>query len=320
MSNVTTVDTFNLFCREIRKYPILTQEKEIEYATKYHTEGCLDSAIMLVNSNLRFVIGVAYKFCKSNYTHLMDLIQEGTIGLMNAIKRFDPSKGIRLITYAKHYVNVKMREFLLHNKCIIKLGSDKYSREIFNSNDPSKYDEHPSEHVRMLNCMMRGDVSIYSPINDEGSKLMVDIIEDDQMTIEDRIINLEVEEEFKTKILNTISSLNEREQYIIENRITADKPMTRKELSKVFEISEQRIAEIEYNLIKKLKNKLMDIVPHKVKGEEVNGAVLNEEKVKIIKKLLTNKVSQAKIAKQMEVSKGCIQRIAQGTSWAHVTI
>ena len=259
MYNVSLVDTYELYVKDIKKFPLLTPEEETFFAMDYFNNNNLDAAKRLIESNLRFVLKVVHEF--KGYDMFenmkMEFVQEGNIGLMRAVQKFDPTKGIRLITYAVFWIRAQIREFLMANWGLVKLNTTQKSRKLFYNTEKHLDDDTVSDAdvVEML-----GRKESYTSLSDR--------FDDSDATLQDALIShhptqdmlledLEYENIRNSQIANILKEFDEREQIIIRERIMADEPKTFQVLSEVFGVSRERVRQLERNILDKLRN-LMD--------------------------------------------------------------
>jgi len=242
---------------------------------KYKKDGDLEAARKLITHNLRFVIKVSNEY-KDYGTSIMDLIQEGNIGLMKAVQRFDPTKGYRLISYAVWWIRAYIQNYIIRTFRLIKLGTTEAQRKLFYKLRSTKLkmgitDEAPTPKeykaiakelrvplesvIEMDQRMTSRDVSLNALVSRTGEKATyMDFIEDQAASQEELISSIEEQEKVKKNIRIAIKSLNDREQYIIKNRLLRHKPLTLEELSKELKVSKERVRQIEKSALKKMKD------------------------------------------------------------------
>ena len=258
---------------EISNHPVLSREEEYELAVKYRDEGDLDAAKKLVSANLRFVVKVANEY-KNYGVNMMDVIQEGNIGLMNAVKGFDPTKGYRLISYAVWWIRAYIQNYLMKSWSLVKVGTNQAQRKLFYKlrsakNSLDKDSEFISEEdysriaeelgvrnkdvIEMDQRMSRKDFSLDTKVSENQDNTYISLLEDQKFNQEDLIAKSQLENSIKDNIGPILESLKEREKYIIENRILTDTPMTLDEIGKKYNISRERVRQIENSALKKIK-------------------------------------------------------------------
>ena len=277
LNNLLPVPTTSLeqYVAEISNYPVLSRKEEYELALKYKKDGDLEAARKLITHNLRFVIKVSNEY-RDYGISIMDLIQEGNIGLMKAVQRFDPTKGYRLISYAVWWIRAYVQNYIIRTYSLIKLGTTEAQRKLFfklrstklkmgiidNIPTPSEYKaiakklKVPLESViEMDQRMTSKDLSLNALVSrTEDQSTYIDFVEDQAASQEELISNIEEQEKVKKNLKIAVKSLSDREQHIIKNRLLRHKPLTLEELSKELKISKERVRQIEKSALKKMKD------------------------------------------------------------------
>jgi len=258
---------------EISNHPVLSREEEYKLAVKYRDEGDLDAAKKLVSSNLKFVVKIANEY-KNYGINMMDVIQEGNIGLMNAVKGFDPTKGYRLISYAVWWIRAYIQNYLMKSWSLVKVGTNQAQRKLFYKlrsakNSLKKDGDFISEEdysriakelgvrnkdvIEMDQRMSKKDFSLDSKIGESQDNTYISLLEDKRFNQEDLLAKSQLENSIKDNIGPILESLKDRERYIIEKRILTDTPQTLDEIGKKYEISRERVRQIENSALKKIK-------------------------------------------------------------------
>lgn len=276
MGAITKDIPLNMFLREIEKHPVLDKDQEYDLAVKYYENNDIDAANKLVVSNLRFVIKVATEY-KSYGFPLMDLVQEGTLGLMQAVKKFNPYSGYRLITYAvwwikarihnyimKFWSNVKIGTTQAQRKIFQKLGSAKRKLNIENEKLHKKDVDRIADHfgvknrdvIEMEMRMSSRDFSLDSKVNnsEEESATYLDMMPGEEKNQEQIVEELETGAIQEENLNKGLKKLNDRERTIIEERFLSGKPKKLRELGDKFGVSKERIRQIEISALKKIKS------------------------------------------------------------------
>jgi len=228
---------------EINKFPLLSPEEEFRLAVKYREEGNVEAAHALVTANLRFVVKVAYEY--SSYgVRMSDLIQEGNIGLMTAVKKFDPHKGYRLISYAVWWIRAMIQSFILKSWSLVKMGTTKAQRKLF------------YKLSKTTRALMR-DVSLDQPIREDSQTTALDLLpsEDNQ---ENRVADAEERTIVRAEVTHALTSLNDKERFIVEKRLMTDEPMTLQEIGDHYRISRERARQLEERAKKKIRTALTE--------------------------------------------------------------
>ena len=266
------------YMTEISNYPVLSREEEYELAMKYKNDGDLDAARKLVTSNLKFVVKVANEY-KNYGLNTMDIIQEGNVGLMHAVKGFDPTKGYRVISYAVWWIRAYIQNYIIKSWSLVKVGTTQAQRKLFYKLRSTKNQmeigegnlssEDYKELANKLNVtyeaviemdqrMGSKDLSLDAEIKSDTNLSHMDFLADDEENQEELITKVEEEKRVKSGMVDALKTLKDRERYIVENRILADKPLTLEELGTKYKISRERVRQIENAALKKMKSILKE--------------------------------------------------------------
>jgi RNA polymerase sigma-32 factor len=269
-------DSLTLYLAEIRKFPLLDAAEESRLAIKFHEEQDLEIAHTLITSNLRFVVKICAEY-KAYGMKMLDLIQEGNIGLMMAVRKFDPYKGIRLISYAVWWIRAYIQNFIISNWSLLKIGTTQAQRKLFFKLNQAKstirsmlghdnileaaltLDVKESEAIEM-DQRMRGEYSLDAEIEAGDGRTMLDILPDERQNQEEMLCEHQEAAILQKEIGKAMEQLNEKERYIIEQRVAAEEPLTLQEIADYFSISRERVRQIEEGARRKLKNLLTPIV------------------------------------------------------------
>ena len=265
-------DSLQSYLAQIRNHPVLSREEEYELAMRHRETGDLEAARKLIVSNLKFVVRVANEY-KNYNVNTMDLIQEGNIGLMKAVKGFDPTKGYRLISYAVWWIRAYIQNHIMKNWSLVKVGTNQSQRKLFYKlrstknkieatgaetgegiySEIAKELDVPNSQVIEMDRIMSGkDLSLDANVEGGTERTYVDILGDtfdQEKFLEDSQIRPLVAK----KIKEALANLKDRERYIIERRILTDSPETLEKLSRKFGISRERVRQIEKNALNKIK-------------------------------------------------------------------
>ena len=266
-----------IYLQEIKKFPILTAEEEYMLAKRYKEHGDTEAAHKLVTSHLRLVAKIAMGF-RGYGLPVTDLISEGNVGIMQAVKKFDPERGFRLATYAMWWIRAQIQEYVLHSWSLVKIGTTAAQKKLFfnlkklknqlssiDSGDLSpenareianRLNVKEAEVLDMNNRLFSGDQSLNVQVGDEGDTEWQDMLVDSNDT-QDKILANTDEISYRKKIFEkAIEVLNDREKEIIKLRKLKDKPLKLEELSKKFNISRERVRQIEEKAFEKLQKQV----------------------------------------------------------------
>jgi len=268
-------DNMSLYLTEIRRFPVLSPEEEYRLAVKFYEEKDLEAAHTLITSNLRFVVKIAGEY-RSYGMKMLDLVQEGNVGLMMAVRKFDPYKGYRLISYAVWWIRAYIQNYIISAWSLLKIGTTQAQKKLFFKLNQAKnaiknmigeddiaaasqsLGVKESEFAEM-DQRLRGDYSLDSEgIAGEGLTLL-ESLADDRKNQEDALADFQEAFNLEREVSAAMDCLNEKERYIIEQRITADDPMTLQEIADHFSISRERVRQIEQGALKKMKKFLAPV-------------------------------------------------------------
>lgn len=275
MSLPVISDSLSFYLAQINRFPILTPEEEFELAERYWKYKDIEVAHKMVSSNLRFVVKIAFEY-RGFGVKLLDLIQEGNLGLMKAVQKFNPYKGYRLISYAVWWIRAYIQNFIIKSWSLVKLGTTQAQKKLFYKLKKvkgmleSKEIECTSEVLAQILTVKAKDIeemearlssrdfSLDIEVDEEGHLTHLDLISDERFNPEESLAVLEKEVHLKKEIREALKLLNEREQYLLENRIMADEPLTLREMGDKFHISRERVRQIEKGALKKIKGILAE--------------------------------------------------------------
>ena len=271
---------FLQYLREIQKFPILTLEEEQEYGNRFQKTGDKEAAKMLVQSHLRLVVKIARKF-KNYGLPMFDIVAEGNVGLVQAVKKFDPQKGFRFSTYAMWWIRAYIQEYVLRSWSLVKIGTTAAQKKLFFNlrkikqkiaGSHTSTDRLPEQHIARIakdlnvsqkdvtdmdSRLQQPDSSLNNLINneDEGSELINELASTDDNQEQIAISNQEKSRQ-ALALKNAMGKLNEREQDILFKRQLAENPLTLEELSQIYKVSRERIRQIEENAISKIRKEI----------------------------------------------------------------
>jgi RNA polymerase sigma-32 factor len=269
-ASLVSFDPLQRYLTEIRRYPLLSREEEKELAIRYLEKQDIEAAYKLVTGNLRLVVMIAREYQRAT-RNLLDLIQEGNIGLMEAIKKFDPYRGIRFPSYAVWWVRAYIIRYLINNWRVVKLGTTQAQRKLFFNLQKEKerleaegivpgpkliaqrLDVKESEVIEMEQRLASRDLSIDQPSDDESGGTLLDVLPGVSQTAEKQVGDAEFRKEIGERIHAFGSTLKDKEAVIFSERLLAEKPLTLQEIGDKYGISRERVRQIEERLKKRLR-------------------------------------------------------------------
>nr|AAA84899.1 RNA polymerase sigma C subunit [Stigmatella aurantiaca DW4/3-1] len=279
-ASLTSTDSLSTYLSEINQYPLLTQQEEQALARSFR-QGDLQAGHRLVTSNLRFVVKVAYEY-RSYGLRMSDLIQEANIGLMKAVQKFDPDKGIRLISYAVWWILAYIQGYVLKNWSLVKLGTTQAQRRLFfalartrrelekqgntdgnivNAEEIARKLNVKASEVREMEQRMGGrDLSLDAPMGEDGDATHMDFVASDSVSQADEVADRQEADLARTRIQQALQRLDPRERFIIEKRVMSDSEMTLSELGEHFGFSRERARQLEIRAKDKLKAELATLM------------------------------------------------------------
>nr|WP_320115730.1 RNA polymerase sigma factor RpoH [uncultured Desulfuromonas sp.] len=278
MSNLPLViDGFDHYMAQISQFEPLDRETEYELAQRYRKNNDLDAAHKLVCANLRFVVKIAYEY-QAYGLKMIDLVQEGNIGLMKAIKKFDPDRNIRLISYAVWWIRAYIHNYIINAWSLVKIGTTQARKKLFfklkQTRDALQKmggDADHAEIARQLNvstdevaemsARLGGrDSSLDGQLTPDSTTSHLDNLIDNGMNQEQQLIELEHETLTNHRVHQALTQLNEREQHIVHSRILEENKATLQDLADHYGISKERVRQLEKRALEKLKTALIEHV------------------------------------------------------------
>lgn len=270
-------DSLSLYLAEIRKFPVLSEEEEHRTAVVFFENKDLESAHKLITSNLRFVVKVAYEY-RHYGLKMLDLIQEGNIGLMLAVRKYDPYKGVRLISYAVWWIRAYIQNHIISAWSLLKIGTTQAQRKLFFKLREAKNaiqrlgggedDLHSAalslnvsdQEAREMDQRLRGECSLDAEMPGSEGVTVLEGLADERMNQEELLSEFQMNHKLQQEVAHAVEGLNEKERFIIESRVTADEPMTLQEIASHFSISRERVRQIEEAALKKVKQTLLPLI------------------------------------------------------------
>ena len=273
---VTAVGNIDAYIAAAKRFPILTEEEEFRLATSFCEENDVEAARQLVLSHLRLVISIARGYLGYGLPHA-DLIQEGNIGLMKAVKRFDPNQGVRLVSFAIHWIKAEIHEYVLRNWRMVKLATTKAQRKLFfnlrsmkpgsEALTPAQVDDvahrlnvKPEDVVEMETRLSGHDIALEASSEDEDGFAPIAYLEDNRSE-PTRVLEVRDRDYLQSEGLQTaLAGLDERSRRIVEARWLSEDPATLHDLADEFGVSAERIRQIEAKAMQKMKTRLLPLL------------------------------------------------------------
>ena len=264
-------DPLKRYLAEVSKHPVLTREEELELALKVLNDRNRAAAEKLVISNLKLVVKIALEYYNS-YLNILDLIQEGNVGLVHAVKKYNPHKGTKFSTYASFWIRAYILKHIMDSWSIVKVGTTQSQRKLFYRLNKEKkkleadgvipapqllastLDVKTEEVEDMEKRLTYTDMSLDHPLYDEGEETLMDVIRSGE-NIEEVVTTKEKNEILSKKVAEFKEILNDKELLIFEKRIMAEEPMTLQEIGEQFRISRERVRQIENRVLKKFNDR-----------------------------------------------------------------
>lgn len=263
-------DPLRRYLTEIRRYPLLSREEEHRLAVEYKEYNNIEAAFRLVTSNLRLVVMIAREYQRA-FSNLLDLIQEGNIGLMEAVKNFDPYRGVRFPSYAVWWIRAYIIRYIMNNWRMVKIGTTQAQRKLFFNLQKEKerletegftpgprllaqrLDVKEAEVVEMEQRLSSRDLSTDVPIGDDEERTLLSVLPDNTQTPEESLAEKEYREALKEKMERFAEALKDKELVIFRERLLTEEPLTLREIGERYGISRERVRQIEERVKKRLK-------------------------------------------------------------------
>jgi RNA polymerase sigma-32 factor len=274
----TARDALNQYLQEINRFPTLDPDEEVELARRVRENNDQNAAFRLVTSHLRLVVKIAMEFQKKWMKNVLELIQEGNVGLMKAVQKFNPERGIKFSYYAAFWIKAYILKFIMDNWRMVKIGTTQSQRKLFYNLSKERQrlenlgfapdettlsqnlDVSKEEIVEMSQRMGQHDLSLDIPFSEDSATTRLDMLPALEASIEDQLAQQEISRSLKTHIQEILPQLNEKERDILTNRLIADSPVTLREIGDKYNITRERVRQIETRLLNKLKQHLSQSV------------------------------------------------------------
>ncbi len=272
---VSIHDPLRRYLEDLRKYPLLESEEEYQLATKLKESGDLQAARLLVSANLRLVVKIAYEY-KTFYSNLLDLIQEGNIGLMKAVSKFDPTKGARLGYYASWWIRSYILKYLLDNFRLVKIGTTQAQKKLFYHlmREKERLESQgllagPRLLAETLKVREKDIIEMEQRLSRRGAEMSLDapadpnaehsfsyanVLADSQASVEDRLVHHQLLKLLQSKLPAFEKLLNDKELKILKDRLLAEEPQTLQDIATRYGLTRERARQIEVKVIEKLRH------------------------------------------------------------------
>jgi RNA polymerase sigma-32 factor len=269
--HLVSLDPFRLYLDEIKRYPLLSREEEWDLAIRYKEKNDMDAAYRLITANLRLVVKIAMDFQRYWMQNLMDLIQEGNVGLMQAVKKFDPYRGYKFSYYASFWIKAYIIKFIMDNWKLVKIGTTQAQRKLFFNLRKEKerleaqgieaspkllshrLDVKESEIIEMDQRLNSWEISLDSPLKEDSEDTHKSFLPSEDLPVDDQLADREAKAILHDKLELFRQQLHGKESVIFEKRLLTDEPLTLQEIGDRFGISRERVRQLESRLKKKLK-------------------------------------------------------------------
>jgi RNA polymerase sigma-32 factor len=277
--SIVKYDPLQRYLSEISRYHLLTREEEVFLGKRVQEQGDQEAAYRLVTSNLRLVVKIALEFQRVWMQNLLDLIQEGNIGLMQAVKKFDPYKNVKFSYYASFWIKAYILKFIMDNWRLVKIGTTQGQRKLFFKLKKEKqklieqgFDPKPKllsqrlgvserEIVDMDQRLDGWDISLDAPLKEDSDTERIEFMSTESESAEDTMAKKEMESLLHGKIAEFRTQMTDRELEIFDKRIFSDSPVTLQEIGDKYGISRERVRQVEKNVVKKMRDYFKKEIP-----------------------------------------------------------
>lgn len=271
-------DTLQRYMREVSGHPLLSREEEHALAVRYRESGDVDAAYRLVTANLRLVVKLAHEYHRNAFS-LLDLIQEGNVGLMHAVKKFDPYRGVKLSSYAAWWIRAYILRYVMENFRIVKIGTTQAQRKLFfnlrkerekliaQGFDPTpkmlaeRLDVTERDVTEMEQRLAQDDFSLDVPVGEDNDATRGDRLSSSAVPADERLADNQLTEILKEKLGEFGKTLKNKERFIFENRLVAEEPLTLQQIGDHYGLTRERARQIEAKLVKDFKAWIQVAVP-----------------------------------------------------------
>jgi RNA polymerase sigma-32 factor len=269
--DVVPVTALQQYLAEVRLYPYLSKEEELRLFHEYRVQGNRDAAVKLIMANLRVALSIAAEYLHTGADH-MDLIQEGNVGLMHAIKKFDPSKNVRFYAYAAWWSRAYILRYLLNTYRLVKIGTTQDQRKLFYNLKKEKakleregfapdtklladrLNVRERDVIEMGQRLGNWELSLDQPIGEDQEGSLLDVLPSQQVPADEQLAQTQLQTLFRAKLAEFVKTLDERDEDILRNRILSETPLTLDDLGAKYSISKERTRQLEARIIKRLRD------------------------------------------------------------------
>ncbi|MGQ0811151.1 MAG: RNA polymerase factor sigma-32 [Nitrospiraceae bacterium] len=275
---VVPVTGLQQYLAEVRRYPYLSKEEELRLFHEFHVQGNRDAAVKLIMANLRVSVVIASEYLHTGADH-MDLIQEGNVGLMHAIRKFDTAKNVRFYAYAAWWARAYILRYLLNNYRLVKVGTTQDQRRLFYNLKKEKakleregfapdtklladrLNVRERDVIEMDQRLGNWELSLDQPLGPEQEGTLLDVLPTQQRAADEQLADTQLRDLFRQKLTEFIKTVDERDEDILRNRILSETPLTLEDLGAKYGITKERTRQLEARIIKRLQ----DYIKRKVK-------------------------------------------------------
>jgi RNA polymerase sigma-32 factor len=268
---VVPVTALQQYLAEVRRYPYLSKEEELRLFHEYRTHGDRDAAVKLIMANLRVSLSIAAEYLHTGADY-MDLIQEGNVGLMHAIKKFDPSKNVRFHAYAAWWSRAYILRYLLNTYRLVKIGTTQDQRKLFYNLKKEKakleregfapdtklladrLNVRERDVIEMGQRLGNWELSLDQPIGEDQEGNLLDVLPSQQVPADEQLAQTQLQTLFRAKLAEFVKTLDERDEDILRNRILSETPMTLDDLGSKYSITKERTRQLEARIITRLRD------------------------------------------------------------------
>ncbi|TKB65118.1 MAG: sigma-70 family RNA polymerase sigma factor [Nitrospira sp.] len=268
---VVPVTALQQYLAEVRLHPYLSKEEELRLFHEYKVQGNREAAVKLIMANLRVSISIAAEYLHTGADH-MDLIQEGNVGLMHAIKKYDPSKNVRFYAYAAWWSRAYILRYLLNNYRLVKIGTTQDQRKLFYNLKKEKakleregfapdtklladrLNVRERDVIEMGQRLGNWELSLDQPIGENQEGSLLDVLPSQQVPADEQLAQTQLKTLFRAKLAEFVKTLDERDEDILRNRILSETPLTLEDLGAKYSITKERTRQLEARIIKRLRD------------------------------------------------------------------